>query len=157
MITILLLLTVFTVIIPRGIIKICEFLGKTGRATPHRPTGTRWCAVALAFCVMGYNSSRGYNYSKYGILLFLKGLYKLKISQISQFFKWDLNLFFLSHKFYLRGGRIRRKQKSVNIVATKRMIMDNGGKANRIIWIYCFCTDSKSICADLSFGNQDRI
>ena len=94
------------------------------------------------------------------ILLFSKGLYKLKISQISQisqFFKWDLNLFFLSHKFYLRGGRIRRKQKSVNIVATKRMIMDNGGKANRIIWIYCFCTDSKSICADLSFGNQDKI
>ena len=59
--------TVFTGIIPRGIIKICEFLGKTGRATPHRPTGTRWCAVALAFGVMGYNSSRGYNSSKYGI------------------------------------------------------------------------------------------
>ena len=41
--------TVFTVIIARAIIKICEFLGKTGRATPHRPTGTCWCPVALAF------------------------------------------------------------------------------------------------------------
>ena len=43
-----------------------SFFGKTGRATPHRPTGLRWCAVALAFGVMGPNSSRGPKYNKYG-------------------------------------------------------------------------------------------
>ena len=62
--------TVFTGIRARAIIKICEFLGKTGRATPHRPTGIRWCAVARAFGVMmGPNSSRGSNSSKYGSLI----------------------------------------------------------------------------------------
>ena len=61
--------TVFTGIRARALIKIQSFFRKTGRATSHRPTGLRWCAVALAFGVMGPNSSRGPNSSKYGILL----------------------------------------------------------------------------------------
>ena len=59
--------TVFTGIRARALIKIQSFFRKTGRATSHRPTGLRWCAVALAFGVMGPNSSRGPNSSKYGI------------------------------------------------------------------------------------------
>ena len=60
-------ITVFVVFRARALINFLSFFGKTGRATPHRPTGLRWCAVALAFGVMGPNSSRGPKYNKYGI------------------------------------------------------------------------------------------
>ena len=59
--------TVFVVFRARALINFLSFFGKTGRATPHRPTGLRWYAVALAFGLMGPNSSRGPKYNKYGI------------------------------------------------------------------------------------------
>ena len=47
--------------------------GSQGKQNPAaRPTGLRWCAVALAFGVMGPNSSRGPKYSKYGNSSYMK-------------------------------------------------------------------------------------
>ena len=83
--------TVFTGIRARALIKIQSFFRKTGRATSHRPTGLRWCAVALAFGVMGPNSSRGPNSSKYGNERYEKTTWKLIVFWLRRNLRKRLN------------------------------------------------------------------